>query len=89
MAIDTEYITIKMIYGDLKIELYLNYTVENLKYKIIEKLNSQGIDIYFKNIVLANKNGKVEDYQLIGDIKPNKMFIMSIIPIKCPLHPPI
>ena len=78
-----------MINNEFNIELNLNCTVKNLKYEIIEYLKNNGTKIYFKNIVLANKNGKVEDYQLIGDIKPNKMFIMSIIPIKCPLHPPI
>ena len=86
MDFNDKEILIKMVSKNFKVKINVNNSVMDLKDKIIAKLEEDNFKIYFENIVLANKNGKLEDNQLIREIIPNNLFIMSIKPIVCPYH---
>jgi len=86
MDFNDKEILIKMVSKDFKVKINVNNSVMDLKHRIIAKLEEDNFKIYFENIVLANKNGKLEDNQPIREIIPNNLFIMSIKPIVCPYH---
>lgn len=80
-------ITIKSsFYDEMRFKCYYGNNIAVIKTMIMDHLLGKDIKVNFDNIVLANKNGKLENNVLLQDINQSDVLILSIVPINCDIQ---